>query len=592
MTISKIFKDESAVSTVIETVLLFSISVIFLGIIYNSFQGLNDRQTEIVMKEQYLSLGNDIVNKISEMTIDAKASLSEGAAINIKSDINMPLKIADNTYSVKLATGKIIMESTSGPHVIVNVPINNDIYLAKNSTIYSTGDKFELMYDSQSGAVFFSEGGVIPAPDFNAPTISFVSPDEGATINNTTLIDVFPWDDVGVTKVEFFVESEYEATSEEDWLWDTKTMSDGTYNVTAVAYDSAGHSKAATRQFTLINGIFLPPEITIISPADSESTDFRRPTIKFKIKDDKGIDFNSIILLVDGDNKILNVNYSNVSSKLTTLTYIPSSDMGISFHDVEVYVNDTDGQMDEKVWNFTIIPISDSDNPDVSIEWPGMSSDLVPGSLIRMTYAASDASSGIDNLTLNVTRNDGLNYTQFQQVSEYPDIIKNTGSISWPFDPNIIEEGKNYTYKIIVYDRSGKNKSVTFGPFNAVLPGQSSELGVDTSGISLTPDKKNLTNILLKDNISDSVVVSIKKITVSWISNSSSQKITRIKIDGNSYWSGNRQSGNVMSLTPSYTAQNSFKPMNLTFDSDISGKAFIIIFQMSDSTTKTITFNT
>lgn len=589
MRVIKIFNNESGVSTVIETVLLFGISVIFLGIIYTSFQGLNERQKEIVMKEQYLSLGNDIANKISEMTIDAKASLSEGSAINIKSDINMPLKIADNTYSVKLETGKIILESTSGPYVIVNIPINNDIYLAKNSTLYSSGDKFELMYDSQSGAVFFSEGGVIPAPDFNAPTISFISPDEGANINNTTLIDVFPWDDVGVTKVEYYVDSEYEATSDEDWLWDTKTMSDGNYNVTAIAYDSAGHSTAVTRQFKLENGIFFPPEITIISPVDFESTDFRKPTIKFKIKDDKGIDFDSIIFLVDGDNRISNVTYSNISSKLTTLTYIPSSNMNISDHVIDVLVNDTDGIFAEKVWNFTITPITDSDNPDVSIEWPGMSNDLVPGSVIRMTYTASDASSGIDNLTLNVTRNDGLYYNQFQQVSEYPDSIKNTGSISWPFDPNILVEGKNYTYKIKVYDRSGKNKSATVGPFS-ILPGQASELEVDASGKSLTSGNKVIKNIYLKDNVSDSVVVSITKITVSWSPNG--ENINEIKFDGFTYWSGNKQSGNLLLLTSSYTAQPSLKSMRLIFDSDISGKAFTIVFQMSDSTTKTITFNT
>ncbi|PWB54171.1 MAG: hypothetical protein C3F06_04735 [Candidatus Methanoperedenaceae archaeon] len=592
MTISKIFNDESGVSTVIETVLLFGISVIFLGIIYTSFQGLNERQTEIVMKEQYLSLGNDIANKISEMTIDAKASLSEGAAINIKSVINMPLKIADNTYSVKLATGKIILESTTGPHVIVNVPINNDIYLAANSTIFSTGDKFELMYDSQSGAIFFSEGGVIPPPDFNAPTISFISPDEGATITNTALINVSAWDDVGVTKVEYFVESEYQAVSEEDWLWNTRTMSDGTYNVTAIAYDSAGHSKAATRQFTLSNGIFLPPEITIISPADSESTDFQRPTIKFKIKDDKGIDFGSIIFLIDGIDKIPYVTFSNVSSKLTTLTYIPPSDMGSSVHGVEVHVHDTDGNSTDKVWNFTIIPLSDTDNPEVSIEWPGMSSDLVPGSMIRMTYLASDASSGVDNLTLNVTRNDGLYYTQFLQVSEYPSIIKNTGSISWSFDPNIIVEGKNYTYKIKVYDRSGKNKSATVGPFSA-LPGQASELVVDTSDTSLTSGDKAIKDIKLKDSIfSDPVVVSITKITVIWTPNSSPEKITEIKFETAPYWTGNSQSGNVLTLFSSYTAQSSLKSMKLAFDSDVSSKAFTIVFQMSDSTTKTITFNT
>ena len=263
--------------------------------------------------------------------------------------------------------------------------------------------------------------------------------------------------------------------------------------------------------------------------------------------------------------------------------------MGISVHDVEVHVNDTDGQVVEKIWNFTITPISDTDNPDVSIEWPGMSSDIVPGSVIRMTYIASDASSGIDNITLNVTRNDGLYYPQFQQVSEYPDIIKNTGSISWPFDPYIIVEGKNYTYKIKVYDRSGKNKSATVGPFS-VLPGQASELVVDTSDRSLTSSDRAIKDIKLKDSISDSVVVSITKMTVSW--SPSGENIKEIKFDPTVYWSGTKQSGNEIPLTSSYTAQTSFKTMRLTFDSDISDKAFTIIFQMSDSTTKTITFNT
>ncbi|MCX9081320.1 MAG: Ig-like domain-containing protein [Candidatus Methanoperedens sp.] len=589
MTFSNILKNESGASTVIETVLLFAISVIFLGIIYTSFQGLNDRQTEIVMKEQYLSIGNDIANKISDMTIYAKASLSDGATINIQSDIYMPLLIADNPYSVKMATGKIIFESTGGPYVKVNIPISNDINIADNSTIFSTGDTFELMYDSQSGAIFFSEGGVIPPPDFNAPTISFISPDEEEIISNTTFINVSTWDDVGVTKVQYYVDEIYQYTSGEDWLWDTTTMSDGTYNVTAIAYDSAGHSKAATRKFTLNNGISFPPAITIISPTDNESTDFRRPVIKFKITDDIGIDFGSIILLVDGVNRISNVTFSTVNTKLTTLTYIPSSNMNISDHSVEVHVNDTDGTIHETVayWDFTIDAIIDSDNPAVSIDWPGMDSDLVPGSVVKMTYTASDASSGIDNITLNVTRNDGLFYTHFQQVAEYPIIIKNTGSISWPFDPDILIEGKNYTYNMKVYDRSGKNKSATAGPFKVLSTGQASKLVEDTGSVSVAGTQVN--NIQIKKS---SGTVSLSKITVIWTPTNSSQKITRIDIDGSTYWNGNSESGIVLTLTSPYTVRSSFKSIDLSFNYSMSGKAFTIVFQMSDSTTKTITFNT
>jgi len=143
-----------------------------------------------------------------------------------------------------------------------------------------------------------------------------------------------------------------------------------------------------------------------------------------------------------------------------------------------------------------------------------------------------------------------------------------------------------------VYDRNGNNKSTIAGPFKVAVPGQASELGVDTSGKSLSSGNKSLNNIMLKDNISDSVVVSITKITVSW--SPDGEKIKNIKFDGNTYWSstGGKQSGSILTLTSSFTAQNSFKPMNMTFDSNISGKAFTIVFQMSDSTTKTITFNT
>ena len=71
-------------------------------------------------------------------------------------------------------------------------------------------------------------------------------------------------------------------------------------------------------------------------------------------------------------------------------------------------------------------------------------------------------------------------------------------------------------------------------------------------------------------------------------------KINIIEIDGGTYWSppGGKTSGNLLSLSPTYTTQGSFKSMKLTFNSDMSGKVFTIIFQMSDSTTKTITFNT
>ena len=140
----RIISDESGITIAVETILMFGISVIFLGMIFLSFQGLNQKQGKILMQEEYLALGNEIAKRMSDMVVEARASLSSGSRTAIESEFSMPVKIADNTYSVKLLAGKIIIESTSGPYVSVEVPLDSNIRVAENSTIQSLSDTYKL----------------------------------------------------------------------------------------------------------------------------------------------------------------------------------------------------------------------------------------------------------------------------------------------------------------------------------------------------------------------------------------------------------------------------------------------------------------
>jgi len=49
-------------------------------------------------------------------------------------------------------------------------------------------------------------------------------------------------DNVGVTRVEYFVNGEYKYTGRKsfNWSWDTTTMPNGIYYVNAYAYDAPG----------------------------------------------------------------------------------------------------------------------------------------------------------------------------------------------------------------------------------------------------------------------------------------------------------------------------------------------------------------
>ena len=601
---TKFVSDESGLTVTVETIILFAISIIFLMMIVQSFQGLNQKQTRIALEENFMTIGNSIAKKLSEMNLEAQSSLGAGSQTTLRSEIWLPAQIVGSTYTVKLSSNKVILESSGDPYVIVEVPINSDINIAENSKIYSSDYKYVLLYDSLSGSIFFQNGGVIPKPDFNAPSISIVSPDNGTTIDNTTAIIVDTWDDVGVTKVLYYVDQEYKYTAKNpyNWTWDTTTMSDGLYNVTAVAYDAAGHTTPDTKSYYILNGITYPPVVTVISPADGEITNFTKPDIKARISDNRGIDFSSISLFVDDVNKIANVTYVNVSQKLTTITYTPTQAMNISIHNISLHVKDIDPSPENVTnWSFTIEDLlPDADDPIASIDSPLTNASLVPGNPISVSYSASDIGSGLDNLSIEVTRN-STNRTYYNKtVSKYPDIITSYSAI-WEFTDKY-ESGINYKYNITVFDRSGRKGFATTNTLMVPLIGQDTELEVVTTGKTLTSSNKILGNITMRDiSPNDGVVITIKNITVSWITNSSSEKISRVKFNGGTYWRGNssytpnnnQQSGNKLTLKPPYTFTDGIaRVLELTFVSSMAGKSFTIIFQLSDGTTKTVTLST
>jgi len=596
----KFITDESAITVAVETILFFSISIIFLGMIFLSFQGLNQKQSNLLMEEQLVNIGNGIAKKMSDIIVEARISNTMGSHTSIKTDFWIPEKIVDDTYSIKLKGSRILLETTSGTYVSVEVPVDSSLILAENSTIYSTDDSHGLEYDSASGILFFTNGGVKPFPDVNAPIISIVSPADGTTIFNMTNIEVTVWDDVGVTRVEYYVNGSYmySASSPFTWPWNTRTMDDGGCIVTAVAYDAAGNTKPDSRNYTVYNPFSFPPEITVISPLNGSFTDFHMPEIKARITDDKGIDFSSLMLLVDGYDQITNATYIDNSSKSTTLSYIPAKDMNASVHSVKLQVKDIDNLVNTVFtnWSFEVTPIYDVEYPTASIISPLSSASLVPGSNISVTYLASDASSGLDNLTINVTRNDGISYLRYETLSIYPYIVHDINPQEvWTFGASYVG-GKNYTYRITAYDRSGKSINYTVGPLTVSLPGQSSELEINTSAPPVTVNGDRLQNIKLRDNVSDTIYVSIKRVNISW---SGGGQIERVKFENSDYWkynggagtpSGRQNSGTLLTLGSTYTAASSFKDMEIALNSNVAGKTFTIVFYMSDGTTSTVTF--
>lgn len=87
--------------------------------------------------------------------------------------------------------------------------------------------------------------GSVSLADTTSPTTSLTAPTNGSTVSGTVNISANASDNVGVNKVEFYRGSTKlgeDTSSPYSYSWNTATVSNGSYSLTAKAYDAAGNA--------------------------------------------------------------------------------------------------------------------------------------------------------------------------------------------------------------------------------------------------------------------------------------------------------------------------------------------------------------
>ena len=85
--------------------------------------------------------------------------------------------------------------------------------------------------------------------DTTAPATSITSPAAGATVSGAVNIAASASDNVGVSKVEFYVNGALkgtDTTSPYSYSWSTTSVANGAYSLTSKAYDAAGNSATSS----------------------------------------------------------------------------------------------------------------------------------------------------------------------------------------------------------------------------------------------------------------------------------------------------------------------------------------------------------
>lgn len=100
-----------------------------------------------------------------------------------------------------------------------------------------------------------------PAPVDSPPTVKITSPLDGVTVSGTIDITADATDDIGVAQVDFYVGNTLigtATTSPYSVSWDSTTVTDGTYTLTAVAIDTTSQT-ASDSISVLIDNVNDPP---------------------------------------------------------------------------------------------------------------------------------------------------------------------------------------------------------------------------------------------------------------------------------------------------------------------------------------------
>ncbi len=125
-------------------------------------------------------------------------------------------------------------------------------------------------YDAAGNSSAGSVSVTVNNADVTNPSVSVTAPSNGATVSGIVSVTASASDNVGVARVEIYVDGTLEMTDTTNpysYSWDTTNDVNGSHTVMALSYDAAGNSASNSVTVTVNNADATPPTISITAPA-------------------------------------------------------------------------------------------------------------------------------------------------------------------------------------------------------------------------------------------------------------------------------------------------------------------------------------
>ncbi|MEZ5919441.1 MAG: Ig-like domain-containing protein [Alphaproteobacteria bacterium] len=142
-----------------------------------------------------------------------------------------------------------------------------------------------------------------PVQDTIAPTAAIDNPSSGSTVAGAVVVSATANDNIGVTKVDLYVNGAFYATDTSapySFAWDTASLGNADVTLAAHAYDAAGNKAVSSGVSVHVRNVVdtTPPVVTILDPANGATVSGRNTTISASATDNLGV--SSMRLFIDG----------------------------------------------------------------------------------------------------------------------------------------------------------------------------------------------------------------------------------------------------------------------------------------------------
>lgn len=200
---------------------------------------------------QSTSVSVTVNNQTGDTTAPTVSITAPANNATVKGSITISASASDN---VKVTKVEFYLDN-----VLKRTDTSSPFTYSLNTTSVSDGihTLTAKAYDA-AGNIGESTVTVKVANDTTAPTVSLSAPASGATVSGVVSVNATATDNLAVAKVEFYVNNvlaSTDTTSPYSYIWDTTTVANGVYSLTAKAYDAAGNSKVSTAVTVTVNNI-------------------------------------------------------------------------------------------------------------------------------------------------------------------------------------------------------------------------------------------------------------------------------------------------------------------------------------------------